>query len=209
MFGDRFEGVCCIVDENGKKRYNLPEDLYDNSCSQYFKKKYVVYADKFLLPKRAVKISQSMGTYGEEWNIMLFRWCWGTSSPFNDGFYSFVLLDNVVGTGERTDVFTSMSLQFKYAALEEHNELFEEQCEAIHSLLVTDYRAEITYCVLRNLIGLLQRDKGHFKQDQIKRWIWVIDFLRQKLRELDSSGFTLNMRMERLFEVGYTSKKWE
>jgi len=209
MFGDRFEGVYCVVDENGKKRYNLPEDLYDKSCSPYFKKKFVVYTDRFLLPKRAVKRSQAVGEYCDEWDAILFQWCYNTTSPFNEGFYCFAFLDEVVGTGSRTDALTPMSRQLKYAALEEHNELFEKQCEAIHSSLVTEERAVMTHCLLRNLIGLLQRDKGNFKQDQIKRWIWIIDFLRQKLRELDSSGFTLNMRMERLFEVGYTSKKWE
>jgi len=209
MFGDRFDGIYCIVDENGTKRYNLPVDLYDTSCSPHFKKKFAVYADKFLLPKRAVKRSESMETYEEEWNFMLFQWCYDTASPFNNGFYCFVLLDAVVGTGTRTDALTPMSRQLKYAALEEHNELFEEQCEAIHSLLVTDERAEMTYCVLRNLIYLLRKDKGNFKQEQTERWIWVIDFLRQKLRELDSCGFTINMRLERALEVGWASKKWK
>jgi len=87
MFGDRSEGVYCIVDENGKKRYNLPEDLYDKSCFPYFKKKFVVYTDRFLLPKRAVKRSQAVGEYCDEWDAILFQWCYNTTSPFNEGFF--------------------------------------------------------------------------------------------------------------------------
>ena len=203
MFGDRFDGIYCIVDEDGSKKCILSVDPCD---TQHFKKKFVVYADKFLLPKRAVKRSESMETYEEEWDFLLYLCRHDNKSFLENRFCCFSLLDTVVGTGSRTDVFSSMIRQFKYAALDE---LFEEKCEAICSLLVTDERAEIIYCVLRNLISLLHKDKKKLKQEKIERWIWGIDFLRQKLRELDDSGFTLNMRVERAFGLGGLFKKWE
>jgi len=209
MFGDRFEGVYCTIDNNGSKKYNLPVDIYDTSCSPYFKKKFAVYTDKFSLPKRAVKLNYPAGTYEEKWDAILFQWCYNTTSPINEGFYCFVFLDETIGTGARTDIITSMCFQLKYAALEENNELFKDQCEAIHNSLVTEERAEMTCCWLKTLIHSLQNNKRGFKQDQIDRWVWVIDFLRQKLHELDNSGFTLNMRMERALNVRRVSKKWE
>jgi len=83
----------------------------------------------------------------------------------------------------------------------------EKTCEALVNLLVTEERAEMIFEALSELIYLLKVVEPR-SVAQTFNWLRVIVFLETKLRELDDSGFTLNVRVDKALAVGYTPKQW-
>lgn len=201
MFLDVYHGIYSLLDSNNVRIYNLPRDRFDTSFSEIFPKKYIVCKDQFNLPtsikKRALKTSED-----REWTGSFFQW----SYVSDNGFFFFVCVDQMIRTGCKVDIFSNLAHEFMYMALT-FSHVDEKTCEALVNLLVTEERAEMIFEALSELIYLLKVVEPR-SVAQTFNWLRVIVFLETKLRELDDSGFTLNVRVDKALAVGYTPKQW-